>query len=394
MRGSDRPVVSRSTPPLGGLALLVCACGANHPGSDDEVPVTTGPTTTAEVTSEDSVTEPPPLQADPSIAIAARDEDRRTLVVGDEHTCAIHEGRVLCWGSNTEGQLGDGRTASRARPEPVSGLEAVDALAAGDDHTCALTRGAVRCWGRAAWDRATAPPRHPTPIAIAGIGDAAGIAAGGPTTCVRRADGQVLCFDGSGQLGAMALPASALAVQLGTSHGCARLQGGKMACWGSNSFGQIGSPDPNATQVVELPFDTVARIATGSGHSCALLRSGEVLCWGDHRPDRRVDRSIGPPSRRADHASELVAGGSHTCITAAGNSQCREVVQERVWPGGARGRAISPEVALPEGTTDVALGTEHRCVRAAGRILCWGNSGAGQCGVTEAYLETPAAVSF
>ncbi|MFB6241019.1 MAG: hypothetical protein ABEJ46_05620 [Gemmatimonadota bacterium] len=37
------------------------------------------------------------------------------------HTCAVgRDDSLLCWGDNARGQLGDGTTAGRASPEPVT----------------------------------------------------------------------------------------------------------------------------------------------------------------------------------------------------------------------------------------------------------------------------------
>ena len=59
------------------------------------------------------------------------------------------DGRVLCWGNNYTGQLGDGSRENRARPTPVPGIDDAIQVAAGDLHVCALRRsGRVSCWGR------------------------------------------------------------------------------------------------------------------------------------------------------------------------------------------------------------------------------------------------------
>ncbi len=57
---------------------------------------------------------------------------------------------MLCWGSNSNGQLGDGTTTDRHAPVQVTGLPAkATQVAAGGRHTCALlTDGTVWCWGK------------------------------------------------------------------------------------------------------------------------------------------------------------------------------------------------------------------------------------------------------
>ena len=52
------------------------------------------------------------------------------------------------WGSNTDGQLGDGTTENSLAPIPVSDLGEVAAVASGSDHSLALlANGTVMAWG-------------------------------------------------------------------------------------------------------------------------------------------------------------------------------------------------------------------------------------------------------
>jgi alpha-tubulin suppressor-like RCC1 family protein len=72
------------------------------------------------------------------------------IAVGYFHTCAlsIPDG-VLCWGNNTDGQVGDSYRSYRIPPMALPGLDGtVTAIAAGTAHSCALTKsGGVTCWG-------------------------------------------------------------------------------------------------------------------------------------------------------------------------------------------------------------------------------------------------------
>jgi alpha-tubulin suppressor-like RCC1 family protein len=75
------------------------------------------------------------------------------VAAGGRHTCAWNaEGRIWCWGANTNGQLGRGPSSPSNRPKVVTTLSNVTQAAAGgfapDGHTCALLRnGSVWCWG-------------------------------------------------------------------------------------------------------------------------------------------------------------------------------------------------------------------------------------------------------
>jgi alpha-tubulin suppressor-like RCC1 family protein len=65
---------------------------------------------------------------------------------GTTHTCATKlDGTLWCWGSNAQGQLGDGTTTDRPFPAKVAGATGV--VTAGALHTCASAGGTVWCWG-------------------------------------------------------------------------------------------------------------------------------------------------------------------------------------------------------------------------------------------------------
>lgn len=75
--------------------------------------------------------------------------DAVQLSVGDRTSCARHSnGTVSCWGANDFGQLGDGTTVARTKPARVPGLSHVARVAVGGTHACALIDdGSIQCWG-------------------------------------------------------------------------------------------------------------------------------------------------------------------------------------------------------------------------------------------------------
>jgi alpha-tubulin suppressor-like RCC1 family protein len=73
----------------------------------------------------------------------------KAIASGWRHICAVlTNGAAKCWGSNHEGQLGDGTGIDRLTPVDVTTvLQGVTAIAAGGQHTCALMQGRITCWG-------------------------------------------------------------------------------------------------------------------------------------------------------------------------------------------------------------------------------------------------------
>jgi len=87
----------------------------------------------------------------PSPAVTAV-SDAVDLWVGYEHGCAVRRnGEVRCWGNAGNGQVGSGSVpddASIPRPTPVVGVSGALGVSTGGDHSCATTTtGAVLCWG-------------------------------------------------------------------------------------------------------------------------------------------------------------------------------------------------------------------------------------------------------
>ncbi len=84
------------------------------------------------------------------------------VAAGASHSCALlTDNSVLCWGENADGQLGNGNffgfippdgvfpATSTISPVFVSGISSASQVSAGQFHSCALLfTGQVMCWGR------------------------------------------------------------------------------------------------------------------------------------------------------------------------------------------------------------------------------------------------------
>ena len=109
--------------------------------------------------------------------------------VGSNHTCALlANGSVQCWGSNSDGQLGNNSTIDSLSPVTVSGISfssipVATAISSGGQHTCALLAdGSIKCWGSNSYGQlGNGIPGNGglsdklTPVTVVGIGYARAI---------------------------------------------------------------------------------------------------------------------------------------------------------------------------------------------------------------------------
>jgi alpha-tubulin suppressor-like RCC1 family protein len=76
-------------------------------------------------------------------------EGAARIFAGQTQACALtKDGRVRCWGSNTQGELGIGKQSSDERAGDVKGIAGVADVCMASMHACARTEGgALYCWG-------------------------------------------------------------------------------------------------------------------------------------------------------------------------------------------------------------------------------------------------------
>jgi alpha-tubulin suppressor-like RCC1 family protein len=82
--------------------------------------------------------------------------------------------------------------------------------------------------------------------------------------------------------------AEATSLALGGGARCAIKKDATLACWGSNTYGQLGTGDyVYSWEPTQVPGLTdVATVGMGSGQVCAAKKSGELLCWGLNAVDQ------------------------------------------------------------------------------------------------------------
>jgi serine/threonine-protein kinase len=243
--------------------------------------------------------------------------------------CARAAGRMMCWGDNRWGELGDGTTKERDEPVAVKNLEgAIEQVAAGQHHTCAIVDGGARCWGHGLYGQ---------------LGDGMKRS---PVTVPARVRG---------------LTTGVTSMALGIFTTCAIVKGHPM-CWGMNTSGELGVvPRTNRAIPIDSPAtgDDFVGVRSDGSTTCAFA-ARRITCWGEHR-------WTSPAALGA--VSDLALGNDGGCVIRSGAVECFRWNSERL-----------TKVPLPARATQISGGASHACALAGGEVYCWGNHGFGALG--------------
>jgi alpha-tubulin suppressor-like RCC1 family protein len=218
---------------------------------------------------------------------------------------------------------------------------------------------------------------------------------------------------------------------LGPNHSCSIVPTGKLYCWGSNVFGQLGYGNTSTVGEVDTPAEvgpvnlgpgrTAVAVATGNRSTCVILDTGAVKCWG---LNANGELGYGNTSNLGDNETpaqipnlNLGAGRTATAITGGGDHFCAilDTGGVKCWGVGGSGNlgygntntigdnetpAAVGTVDIGAGRTAVAIsgGTLHTCaILDNGAARCWGHNTSGELGISGVgpYLgddETPGSV--
>jgi alpha-tubulin suppressor-like RCC1 family protein len=195
-----------------------------------------------------------------------------------------------------------------------------------------------------------------------------------------------------------------LQVVAGGEHGCARLSGGVVRCWGYNNEHQLGNGTVGSGSSVAVPvlnpagntnLTGVTQVAAGADHTCALLNTGRISCWGENTWAQLGDGTNTPRSLPVmvvgiNNAIQVTAGAFHSCALL-------QTKQVRCWGGNtsaqigdnsSTGRPTPVAVRAVSGAgnvtnvTQISAGWYHTCARlTTGQVRCWGYGVSGQLGI-------------
>lgn len=295
-----------------------------------------------------------------------------SIRAGADHSLAVTStGRVLAWGDNTEGQVGDGTTKTRKVPVFVKlpkGAK-VTAVRAGSDHSLARTSGgAVLSWGLNRYGQ---------------LGDG--------TTKDRHAPVMVKLPAGT----------KVKAISAGCHDSFALTTTGKLYAWGRNLEGELGDGTHKNRKnpvLVKLPAGTtVTTVTAGCWHTFALTTSG-LFGWGlntdgqlgngDMRntdtPARITFLVLGPGPGRL---TSLFAGCDHTIALFSKGGVMAWGLNNAGQLGNGSSMPISDKpvsVTLPAGikVKSISAGCDNSyLLTTTGKVYAWGLNSNGELGV-------------
>jgi alpha-tubulin suppressor-like RCC1 family protein len=229
------------------------------------------------------------------------------IAAGDSHALALFaSGAVMAWGSNQQGQIGDGSSGTNVpTPKTIASLTNITAVGGGSDHSLAVRNDALHdhtvwTWGLNNYGQlgngGIVSP-NPTPTEIPGFSGAAAVGGGLSHSIALKLDGSVWTWGdnsfaqlGRGTISTTPVPtpgavtgiSGAVAVAAGTLHNVVLLADGTVRCWGEGTQGSLGDglSTTNVSPVVVKGLSGVVAVGAGGSFSAALKSDGTVWTWG------------------------------------------------------------------------------------------------------------------
>jgi alpha-tubulin suppressor-like RCC1 family protein len=346
--------------------------------------------------------------------------DATGIAAGNLHSCAIVAGIINCWGANSFGQLGNGNNMDSSQPITPTGLSGLTALkvVVGGDFSCAIfDNGKARCWGRNDYGQLGQGTKanNSTPnVDVALVSSAVDIEAGSHHACAKTNSGSVYCwgYNAFGQIGDQTnvdrstpylLPnlSNVLDIGLGSDHSCAVLNTGSAYCWGLNTNGQLGDGTiANRNQPVLVNgYTASSQIDGGADFTCGLLNNAAMMCWGGNNfgqlgSSTFNDSNVPVAVSSLSSVTDFSVGLSQVCAKAAGTTYCWGNNEWGQFGNGSINGAITP-TAIPDLSlaTNLTIGNTYACALFSGSAKCWGGNLRGQLGVGAADIRlTPVVV--
>lgn len=274
----------------------------------------------------------------------------KDITSNGDYSCAIdkdtaipaHTDTAWCWGSNVNGQLGDGTTTNSYEPVKVLSTQKFKALGNGTSFgMCALnTSDKAYCWGsnsNGQLGSSNVGKYITTPTAVPGARSYSQLVQSATTTCGIETPSQLIF------------------------------------CWGENNGDAVKTSSSSPVQVASA--NQFVKMSMDRTTACALDSTSRILCWSTNGLGQ-----VGVTLASADSAAD------NFTITTAGFRQNSPTIvpagQDKHEDG-----SLVPE-DLGTGWVDIAISNEERddlksvvcALKTTGVAWCWGANKTGQLG--------------
>jgi alpha-tubulin suppressor-like RCC1 family protein len=343
--------------------------------------------------------------------------------------CGILEnGSSVCWGGNYYGEIGDNTIGPKIKPTFTQGNYNFSKISSGKENSFGiLTNGDLISWGNTRYKvlgKGDISDSFLLPILFnhGNISESSysSVYLGYGFACGLLSNKSVACWGDNtyGQLGdnttiqrgspkLISGGFSFNSISIKNDHVCGVLVNGSGACWGRNTYGQLGDNTTIQRNISRIIFgyNNFSYISAGKDVSCGLLRNGSALCWG-----RNNRGHVGDNSTTQRNYPVYVNGSYNFSIIGVGSAFSCGLLQNEsalCWGRNNFGQLGNPSsitqstipLYVSKGYTFSTLepGAVHTCgILNNGSALCWGTGIGGRLGLggtNETNMFSPTYVS-
>ena len=313
------------------------------------------------------------------------------ISLGREHACALLDDKtVKCWGNNQYGQLGNGNFESSDSPVEVSDLSNVVSLKTGAYHNCALLEDQkVKCWGMNIYaqlgNRELTNRNKPVYIVkdftLVPLENISFITAGGLHNCLQQTNGEIWCWGANGN------------GQLGNNKDWQNYP----SCRNNNCRDAKEIQPINITQLARNEnreiFNNTDKLIT-EGNFTLGIKGTDLYLWGENSfyqlaAEQTENQIIPPLTPQLSDYTDVQLGGSQTCGIKDNKLYClgRNLFGELGDINIIEKTSTMIEISNLENLTQYSLGTNHNCAITENKIKCWGSNIRGELGIDNEIIK-------
>lgn len=214
----------------------------------------------------------------------------KAVSCGYGHTIALKsDGTVWAWGTNKNGELGDGTFEGKLTPVKVLNIDNIVAISANSSggHNLALqSDGTVWAWGNNTGGQLGDGTKENKnyPIKVEGLSDIRSIDTGMSHNIALNKYGEVFEWKNSEQPVRIQGLNGIKQIDTGGLYNLALNTNGIVFSWGNNSNGQLGdnTTTNRSTPVQVKNISSIEYISAGYSHSMAKKSDGSIWAWGEN----------------------------------------------------------------------------------------------------------------